>query len=314
MQSRTINADFIGDFSIFCKKELLALNIEVPSMESADIIRAYYNIRFRDIPSIPRKILVSNEFKSPLEYQTGLEILSNRIINGESLRGHLSTRINNVDLTKLEAHDPMLNDWGIHHLHLGTIPYKKNPNFIDRTKAVLFAIFDNQTAYFIGIYNHGPQYYPWVKLQIMEIISSNWPYLLKEANGVIGENLNEKEIKSLRSKNSNYILNLNGHNIFPTGGGSMPVGLSFNVLYQCDQAIAELEFFESVLKNNVDNISIQLEKQLDIKVPRLLNFKLCFNDAKCYLEETNLRLILNTEDFLIDGGPYGLANILFKRY
>jgi hypothetical protein len=44
----------------------------------------------------------------------------------------------------------MLNDWGIHHLHLGT-KISKNTGFVERTGPLLFVKFEKNVAYFIGV-------------------------------------------------------------------------------------------------------------------------------------------------------------------
>jgi hypothetical protein len=187
----------------------------------------------------------------------------------------------------------MLNDWGIYHLHLGIDFYKKDPNFIDRTKSVLFAAFDNENAYFIGVYNHGNGYFPWIKLDIMNIVSSNWPFLLNQVNGVNGDILSEENIRSLRSKSANYLLKINDHVIAPAGGGSMASGLGFNVLRKSDEVIANLRYYETIIRQNAVNIANQIERQLHIQTPTTLNIQLCIKDNNCFLFEKNTGCIIN---------------------
>ena len=86
-------------------------------------------------------------------------------MNGEDIRSYLGKEILDIDY-----HDEFLNDWGIHHLHLGTNLNKKT-GFMGRTGPVLFVRFDKEYAYFINIYDHGA----WIKQKIIKILHNNWP-------------------------------------------------------------------------------------------------------------------------------------------
>lgn len=298
MSAITINTNFIFDFVKYCQKELTRLGINFPlNVTHEETIRVYYNVLFKLISATPRNILVSTEFVCPPAYISGLKILEQKIRNGTNLIPHLSLGIKNTNLSKKNTYDSMLNDWGIYHLHLGIRPYKKDPNFIERTQSVLFAVFDNENAYFIGVYNHGKGYFPWIKLDIMNIISSNWPFLLNQVNGVNGDVLNEENIRSLRSKNANYLLKINGDVIAPAGGGSMASGIGFNVLRKSDEVIANLISYETIIRQNAVTIANQIERQLHIQSLTTLNVQLCIKDNKCFLYEKNTDCIINTNEY-----------------
>lgn len=96
--------------------------------------------------------------------------------------------------------DLMLNDWGVHHLHLSSS--KEADGFVSRTKAVLFAVFHKADAYLLDVVDHGAgERNVWTRQHILEIMAREWPeeQLLLELKGVFpGTNDNESERHALR--------------------------------------------------------------------------------------------------------------------
>ena len=100
---------------------------------------------------------------------------------------------------KLSYNDRMLNDWGVHHLHLGD--HIQRNGFIDRTKALLFCRFEQDDAYFVDILSH--DYFFEQNLGV--IMHENWPDMLRRhrLNGIKGAPITNAEISALREKNCN---------------------------------------------------------------------------------------------------------------
>ena len=57
--------------------------------------------------------------------------------------------------SSLKNLDGLLNEWGVHHLHLGTKSYSKNHAFIARTGPLLLALIAEDDFYAINVYLHG---------------------------------------------------------------------------------------------------------------------------------------------------------------
>jgi len=97
-----------------------------PNLSNRDISITYFNLQRRRIASAPRKVVLSAEFSCPSTHIAGLELIKTKAANGEDLVPHQSTRLNDPSFD-----DALLNDWDIHHLHLGTTI---QPNgFVERT-------------------------------------------------------------------------------------------------------------------------------------------------------------------------------------
>jgi hypothetical protein len=96
--------------------------------------------------------------------QPGIDLVGSKIELGIDLRPHISRKI--VDL---HFDDDLLNEWDIHHLHLGTTLDANG--FVKRTGPVLFVRFDRQNAYFINVLGHGS----WTNQDMIRIIHRKWP-------------------------------------------------------------------------------------------------------------------------------------------
>src|SRR5262249_60253000 len=101
-------------------------------------------------------------------------------------------------LLKRGFNDKMLNDWGIHHLHLG-LSMEPEGRFITRTGDVLFVLFRDDDAYLIDVREHGA----WCDGDLVEIVHTNWPETIRQfrLEGVNGFELTTKQRESLRSRN-----------------------------------------------------------------------------------------------------------------
>jgi hypothetical protein len=118
--------------------------------------------------------------------------------------------------------DALLSDWGIHHLHLGTV---LDPDgFIKRTKPVLFTRVTNDCLYMIQIMDHGPGAEDvWSKQEIVEIIHRNWPDSIRQyrIKGIeLERKATDSEIKQLRGAGILTMLEMKDGTIYmPVGGG-----------------------------------------------------------------------------------------------
>ena len=65
--------------------------------------------------------------------------------------------------------DKMLAAWGIHHLHLSSAPGEGG--FTARGPDLLYAMFQPDDAYLLGIYTHND----WARKELVEVIVNNWP-------------------------------------------------------------------------------------------------------------------------------------------
>ena len=230
----------------------------------------------RVLSATPRKIEKSTAFQCPDSRLNGLKQLEQAIASGKLLSPWLSKTIRNVSYE-----DAMLNDWGIHHLHLGE--KISADGFIERTGELLFAIFTDITCYEIGVFKHGD----WSEIDLLEIVNQNWPELLesRKLKGIIDISHNpttKEEITALRKAHVCYMLKLSdGSIIMPPGGGVMTDGTASDAVLAAD--------WWGRLFRNAESKIIEIIQE-NIRKGQLpddgYNFKLFIDDTRIYALDT----------------------------
>lgn len=218
MSTPIIKFDFQNDFSEYCKNCLLAYGVEIPSTNK-EIRYLYWRVYQRLIHgNTPRMIYRSSAFCLPSDSNLlyGLQILEEKITKGESINAHLSK----FTLNPLDPHfnDGMLNDWGIHHFHLGT-SYQTN-NLIERTSQLLYGVVTQDSFYEICIAEHGH----WTDKELLQIINDNWKHLLDRfiVRGIeISNQVSNSDLHTLRSNAINCPVVLNDGTILLCPGGGI---------------------------------------------------------------------------------------------
>lgn len=245
-----VEIDLLADGANFIREQLQEMGYSVSGTETLEKLGVkYFNVLKRLIPLLPRQILISKSFSCPPGYEKGLEIISNKIRNGEDLRPHLSKRIKNLDYK-----DILLNDWGIHHLHLGTT--LDSPDFITRTGLVLFVRFDKNKAFFIDIMEHGNNVAePWSQQHLIRILHNSWPDSIKTFTSSRIKRLShvpsDTDIKDFRKAGIQTSVQLEeGVVYFPLGGGYNSLGESIDARIQSNIWIRSLKNWEKYVRDN----------------------------------------------------------------
>ena len=162
-----IEIDLIQDFMDSRREELVDLGVsrkhldEVEKNEDRSAIFIFYQrVLRRLIPVVPRKVRKSKEFSCPDNLLGALAKIEKDITSGEDLRCYLSDRI-----VRPNTRDDMLNELGVHHLHLGK----------QKADKLLFCHFTDRYAHFIGIYDHSSFLLP----DVRETMYRNWPEIFR---------------------------------------------------------------------------------------------------------------------------------------
>jgi hypothetical protein len=146
----------------------------------SDLLLIYMNWRFRQVHPHRRNVQISDELTTRKRsddtlfspHRKEFDKLIGMIIDGEDLTDLLSSRINEkpyqlepdyASLGKEKHLDLLLNEQGIHHLHL---PGLKNK----RGSPILFAIFEQSDAFFLDIAAHDD----WSTDRLARISYRNW--------------------------------------------------------------------------------------------------------------------------------------------
>lgn len=201
----------------------------------ADLLIEYRVLRGRFVAPTPRKVHLSRELRSSPEAKSQRAVLNaliRKIEDGVDVTPHLSRRIvrpfRSVKPTKPSGRtdrDLLLSDWGVHHLHLSL---EVQPDGMTaRSKDVLFAVFDDEDAYLIGILAH-PHEANWAAEDIFAVMVRNWPNagLVHPAHGVIGLSQRYSDEDRLKLRNSGVanIMEIDGKVFMPGRFGQTTAG------------------------------------------------------------------------------------------
>lgn len=239
-----VNIDFYSDYAEYLGNQLKAVGSGIQGLGSDEIVYAYLNLKKRLIDPKPRQICKSKSFICPPKYNDTLVEIERKILSGENLLPYLSKEIRG-----LKYNDLMLNDWGIHHFHLGQ--HFPNNDFVQRTGDLAFIRFDQHTAYLIGIFDHRS----WFKCELIRILHENWPqqmepYRLKGLQPTV-RSVSDSERKVLRRKRGNALIEFGDVVYRPLGGGYVIEGLSTQVVMEVDRLT---EAFKNEQKNLIDQL------------------------------------------------------------
>lgn len=282
-----VELKFDKDFVEYIISELGKHNINVDNVNDHEKIKIkYFNFTKRLVPSIPRQVLKSNVFTCPPELQSGLQLLENKITSGDNLFPNLSKQIINLDYN-----DSLLNDWGIHHLHLGASI--ESDGFIQRTGPVLFARFDNTKAYFINVMPHGS----WTNQQIIKVLHNNWAssiegYRIKDVVG-LDHIPTDDDVKKGRKFGVNILLEIEPGVVYaPIGGGYTTGKTGIDVMMRKIETNRLINQLEKHVKENSEKYGQQLKEQFGYMGTQL-DFKLLIQNGEYFAVEQNTNASFN---------------------
>lgn len=164
------------------------------AMSPRHLLVLYLNWRDRLIVAQPRRVLKSAAFDQNEIVRQRASVVSQMIDDiekGVDLTKYLSRRVTSgfelppkpgtKKLSRLNHLDLLLNDWGIHHLHVSTTI--EADGFVERDGPLLFVIFRPHKAYFIDVMGHED----FADDRLIRIVSDAWPDegLVSEVKGII---------------------------------------------------------------------------------------------------------------------------------
>lgn len=275
---RVVKVNFYQDFVEHCRTQLEALGYKTSDLQSDDLVHAFLNFKKRTVSPLPRNVVRSKEFPCPSKHLSAVQEIERKIECGEDLYPHLSRKIKN-----LKFNDPMLNDWGIHHLHLANV--KDADGFVSRDEDILFVRFDQETAYLIGVYDHRS----WSKKELVQIIHSNWPKTIEKcrARGAVGleRPVSDASRGALRKAGISGMVDLGGGVVNQLlGGGYSANGLSTEVAMKAYFLKRELRDLQQGLFDDFQSVRNQA-RQRGYEIPRFPEIKLIFRGGRVFAYE-----------------------------
>jgi hypothetical protein len=250
--------DFYNDWIEELRQRLIQAGYQpTQSVKGLDVCKQYFGLLQRMVAPQPRKVVISKELVCPPEVKLGFEIFKKKVEQGDDLIPHLSRGLKNPD-----NNDMMLNDWGIHHFHLGT--KLEIDGFIERTKPVLFARVTSDTIYFIIIKEHGAQYPEvWVEQEIIQIVHDNWPNLIKQykTDFLSFDKISQSTRREFRKMGVMTMTEVSDGTIYlPFGGGYASDGTSMNLVMTHDENARFLRGHQEKIREKIDVIATQIYK------------------------------------------------------
>jgi hypothetical protein len=251
-----LKADFEADWVANLRSYLINNQrwpaVEVAALPDGDVASHYFDAQRRRIASVPRTIKIGDNFVCPPDHEAGWAMLQEKVRKGEDINWHLSTR----HISLLNP-DGLLAEWGVHHFHLGTTPYPKNPAYTDRTGPLLYAIVGNGAFCAINVYDH----LSFEDTGVLESIHRNWPEMISryQARAVTGGVWDKEQRRALRRKNANVLVTTADGTVYmPIGGGVMASGINAEAVRHADYWYFKIRGFQS-----------DFEKQLTSLLPTL---------------------------------------------
>ena len=156
----------------------------------------------------PRQLAIAQGFDELPDVQANrrdVDALRAKISAGGDLNLHLSNEIKKGYCLHPpgKKHGPdfdmLLNEWGIHHLHLSSEPGTQG--FNRRTAKLLYVIFRLDAAFVLAVASHGA----WTSRRLIEATVRSWPEqrLFNPLNVQPGRDPTEGEHKALRNAGFN---------------------------------------------------------------------------------------------------------------
>lgn len=249
--------NFFNDIAEYCKEQLLlhGYKLKNKNKNNRDAISIFMNHYHRKIKIKPRELYLSQELEDsiPVEYKNNFDSLSEKVKKGGSIKEHQSKKINEV------YNDSLLNDWFVHHLHLGN-ELEKDGLFVKRTDLVLMAMVFDDAFYAIKVYPHKK----WANQEIIKIAYNNWPSMFKEKffdYNCSHPPLTDIEVQEYRNKHINCPVVMDDGSRYWMGGGYMVNGESMKICYKLIRLRKDCEALEEWLSKNKMDIITEAESK-----------------------------------------------------
>jgi len=210
--------EFAEDLRRQVNDTLLNMGFSVPpGLDARDSCVAFFKVLGRTISMRSRTIKRSAELRARTltPYQTiALHTIEAESLAGDNLNHRLTRQFWNADFN-----DFLLNDWNIHHLHIG--PPGMGPKGLSGgTSELLYVIVRRDEIYFIDLLDHRA----FAEQALMEIVHANWPEIIApyrmQADLYFGSSPTADERAQARKAGLTIPLQVaDGTGYWPPGGG-----------------------------------------------------------------------------------------------
>jgi hypothetical protein len=168
--------DFLADLADLCRAALTAEGFTFADPPIPfHLVTLWFAVQQRTIPPRPRIVHRSPELGA--KALTPVQCLALQTIEAESLAGlDLNPRRSRTQ-KKAGKHDPLLNDWRLHHLHLGARGNRPD-GLADSGSELLFVVVAPDDLHFVDLLDH--TVFDYADVALFDIVHRNWPRLLEQ--------------------------------------------------------------------------------------------------------------------------------------
>lgn len=251
----SVIVDFTSDWKQYVEHEIASQGYAVDAGEDLrSLSYKFFNLKKRRISATPRKVLEAKTFSCPATLANGYALLKKKLEDGHDVCPHLSKF-----LLRDDYEDTLLNDWGIHHFHLGQNPEKSG--FIERTGPLLFAHVTADFVFHLGVYSHGS----WTQQDLIRVIHENWPDVIssKKIKDIIrlSHTPTDDEISQLRTVGVQAMVQVAPGIVYgPLGGGYSVAGTSVESTMRVNSHMRLLRNLEDHIKENTKKFTARISE------------------------------------------------------
>ena len=289
--------DLFHDLANIFNNKMLAAGITVPTtLDDSKVVSFFLELKQRWInQSLPYMVVYSRELRMkycylPEEEQHAIKTIEECFAECKPLAPYLSKLISETDVGKS---DFLLKNWGINHVHLEerTITHWRftNPN-------LLLFIIKGKVVHFIDVVKH-PTGAEWFNREWIEIINSNWPWLLSPIGGMIPTQRIPDNQRHKLSKRIVAALDFHGESIMPSNFGVTLSGNSVKATLQTQRIKNELQRMEKQIQKRDAEIKKEIKDKTGIEISTT-SFSLQIKEGRIYANEetTDYNILLFPKD------------------
>lgn len=247
--STQVECDFGADWIAFCRANLAALGSPVdPALPEEEVAILFFNAQKRLVEPRARAIHEPPGLAIPQHLAAAYAAFLVKVRQGDDLRPHLSSLV-----AKAGRDDGLLNDWGIHHFHLGTRVGQRG--FVDRTGELLFAVVREGDFYVAGLFDHNS----FSAQAVLEAVHAYWPQILApwRLDGLqLATQLSDSERKEARDAGLSAFTQMKDGTLYaPPGGGYATSKRSTEAVTRSDRTMTTIWDLEEKVRASGDDLA-----------------------------------------------------------
>jgi hypothetical protein len=281
-----------------------SLGVYLNGLDAHGLLVRYHNWSSRLVRPQRRTVVTSAAYqRNPLTSQRASDLaqIIDDIEQGRDLKKYLSRDVVRyvVKIPKGSRRDLdlMLNDWGVHHLHIST--RLDADGFVDRRGPLgdhlLFCVFRSAKAYLIDIMQHGD----WTRDHVLEVLAAEWPAegIVHEIQGASALSYLPTEIEraTLRKKHVNAEFEYGGK-FFRPRGGLTTAGTTLKATMDSDRLLKALADFEDRMEREPDWLKREFLAH-GVAYPAAPEFEFAIREDGAGIVETKAAVWMNVVDW-----------------